>query len=72
MVSTDESRKHTAVHTRTLARTHARTPLSVSPGVHLQPGVQLSGLWSVHPGQNVSTVDMDDFDRQVTHLTGLI
>lgn len=48
------------------------SPLSVSPRVHLQPRVQLSGFWSVHPGQNVSTVDMDDFHRQVTHLTGLI
>lgn len=44
----------------------------VLPWVHLQPCVQLSSFRGVHPRQDVATVYMDDFDRQVAHLTCLI
>lgn len=45
---------------------------SVSPRVHLQPGLQLSGFRSIHSCQDVPTVYVDDLHRQVTHLTCLI
>lgn len=43
-----------------------------SPWVHFQPRLQLSCFRSVHSGQDVAAVDMDDLDREVTHLAGLI
>lgn len=47
-------------------------PQSVSPRVHLQPGLQLSSFRSIHSCQDVPTVYVDDLHRQVTHLTCLI
>lgn len=47
-------------------------PSIVSPRVHLQPGVQLSGFGSVHSRQDVPAVHVDDLHGQVAHLTRLI
>ncbi|KAF3852224.1 hypothetical protein F7725_005579 [Dissostichus mawsoni] len=44
----------------------------VSPRVHLQPGLQLSGSRSVHSCQDLPAVHVDDLHRKVTHLTRLI
>ena len=44
----------------------------VSPGVHLQPGLQLAGLGGVDSRQDVAALDVDDLHRQVAHLTALI
>lgn len=49
-----------------------RDKVSVSPRVHLQPGLQLSSFGGVHPGQDVPAVHVDDLHRKVTHLARLV
>lgn len=43
-----------------------------SPGVHLQPGIQLSSFRSIHSAQDLPAVHVNHLYRQVTHLTRLV
>lgn len=43
-----------------------------SPWVHFQPCFQLSSLGSINACQDIPAVNMDDLNRQVTHLACFI
>lgn len=54
------------------AISHRRPPPRDLPGVHLQPGFQLPRLRGIGAGEDLATLHVDHFDREVAHLARLV
>lgn len=42
------------------------------PRVHLQPGFQLPSLWGIGASEDLATLHVDHFDREIAHLACLV